>query len=181
MTKKAPVKWYVYLLIDPRNDMVFYVGKGSGGRCLQHVKAVRQGIEANCAKARRITDIEQSGNEVIVAIVKRFEEQEDAFDFERRLIAWYRGDGLTNIAGGQWSARELMRERAKYHLAKLKPFARWVADITELQRKLAISAFGSLEACYQEVERSINKDIADPSPNVANTGRNGEIVLGWER
>jgi hypothetical protein len=29
--------YYVYLLIDPRNDKVFYVGKGKGNRVNQHL------------------------------------------------------------------------------------------------------------------------------------------------
>jgi hypothetical protein len=28
--------YYVYLLIDPRDGKVFYVGKGKGGRCFDH-------------------------------------------------------------------------------------------------------------------------------------------------
>jgi hypothetical protein len=30
--------FYVYLLVDPRDGSVFYVGKGTGGRCFAHVR-----------------------------------------------------------------------------------------------------------------------------------------------
>jgi uncharacterized protein len=33
--------YYVYLLVDPQTDRVFYVGKGTGGRCFSHVREAR--------------------------------------------------------------------------------------------------------------------------------------------
>ena len=32
------LKSYVYLYIDPRNDEIFYVGKGNNNRCFSHLK-----------------------------------------------------------------------------------------------------------------------------------------------
>ena len=32
------LKAYVYLLIDPRDDQVFYVGKGNGNRVFHHAQ-----------------------------------------------------------------------------------------------------------------------------------------------
>ncbi len=31
------LKYYVYLLIDPRDDKIFYVGKGYGNRVFYHI------------------------------------------------------------------------------------------------------------------------------------------------
>jgi hypothetical protein len=33
------LKFYVYALIDPRTDRVFYIGKGKGSRIYAHVEA----------------------------------------------------------------------------------------------------------------------------------------------
>ncbi len=33
------LKCYVYVLVDPRNNCIFYVGKGSGNRVYQHAQA----------------------------------------------------------------------------------------------------------------------------------------------
>ena len=48
--------YYVYLLIDPRDGKVFYVGKGKGSRCFDH-SAKDDGVE----KASRIAAIEAAG------------------------------------------------------------------------------------------------------------------------
>ncbi len=29
--------YYVYLYVDPRDEKVFYIGKGKGERCLDHL------------------------------------------------------------------------------------------------------------------------------------------------
>lgn len=33
------LKSYVYVLVDPRDNRIFYVGKGTGNRVYQHVQA----------------------------------------------------------------------------------------------------------------------------------------------
>jgi hypothetical protein len=52
--------FYVYLYVDPRDDSVFYVGKGKGGRALSHLKdrtesekAERMQVLGSWPKAKR--------------------------------------------------------------------------------------------------------------------------------
>lgn len=53
--------YHVYVLIDPRDETIFYVGKGKGERALNHVTEVKQltakGNTLESAKHRRIRDI----------------------------------------------------------------------------------------------------------------------------
>lgn len=65
------VGWYVYLLRDPRNGEVFYVGKGQGNRAFAHAASARDTAdhpELQTAKAARITEITQSAPGVNVHV-----------------------------------------------------------------------------------------------------------------
>ena len=34
---ESKLQYYVYALVDPRTDQIFYVGKGAGNRVFQHI------------------------------------------------------------------------------------------------------------------------------------------------
>lgn len=70
---RAPA-YYTYFLIDPRDEAIFYVGKGIGRRLTQHVGAVKAGRVDNPAKCRRIADILAAGECVVETIFSTHEE-----------------------------------------------------------------------------------------------------------
>ncbi len=43
-------RFYVYQIIDPRNNKILYVGKGTGGRCYFHFTITKKSREKNKAK-----------------------------------------------------------------------------------------------------------------------------------
>jgi hypothetical protein len=56
--------FYVYLLIDPRNEKPFYVGKGSGDRCFGHLDEARKtekDSSRDYPKLKKIREIEKDG------------------------------------------------------------------------------------------------------------------------
>ena len=90
---------YVYLLIDPRNEEVFYVGKGVGGRCLEHDYA-----EEGACKAARFADIKAAGHEVKVDIIRHgMATKEEALQVESAVIDVYGIENLTNKVKGHGS------------------------------------------------------------------------------
>jgi len=91
-------KYYVYKLIDPRSDEVFYIGKGCGSRIKQHEKDAKQGIKH--PKCDVILDILNAGFEVKHEIVKSFAREEAAYKYEKRLISKHGINKLTNLAPG---------------------------------------------------------------------------------
>lgn len=93
-------KYYVYHLIDPRNDEVFYVGKGSGNRIDQHESDARNFVFKNAEKEYRIHQIWNDGFEVIKLKVKNFNSESLAFKFEKDEIDRFGLDNLTNISKG---------------------------------------------------------------------------------
>jgi len=64
---------YVYLLIDPRDDAVFYVGKGTGNRCFAHLtEACKTKADSigDYPKLALIRDIESAGRTVQIVILR---------------------------------------------------------------------------------------------------------------
>lgn len=95
--------YYVYVLVDPLDSEVFYVGKGKGRRLEQHKKSVDNGIERNKEKEERIKKIQLRNEEVMELVVARFDTEEEAYAVESTLIKWVYGfSNLTNSVHGHY-------------------------------------------------------------------------------
>lgn len=100
-------KFYVYALIDPRNDIIFYIGKGSGARYKTHSKEKSKNI-TNLNKFSRIKKIHDAKLEVKTEILFPYLNEEDAFELEKIMI--YRlgrkclkeGKLVNVVPGGNW-------------------------------------------------------------------------------
>lgn len=90
--------YYVYELIDPRTERVFYVGKGKGARIHAHELEARKGRVSR--KCDLIRSIEDDGFSVTKRTVQTFANEQDAYDFEIDLITQYGLANLTNINPG---------------------------------------------------------------------------------
>lgn len=100
MENYPPAGFYVYALIDPRDDSIFYIGKGIGGRVLKHEERTRRGVLQNRAKVQRIQSIYADGKEVIKRTLFVSDSEEIALSVEDDTIHELRDMGLTNILGG---------------------------------------------------------------------------------
>lgn len=79
------LNYYVYVLLDPRNDKIFYVGKGKGNRIFAHVAcSLDNSLESD--KLNIIRDITQSGNKVKHFVVRHGLNESEAFLVESVLI-----------------------------------------------------------------------------------------------
>ena len=101
---------YVYTLIDPRNHLPFYVGKGTRGRCYFHMWEARNS-EKQTPKLNKIRKIERLGLSVRVCKVEQNVTDDMAKDLECLLIAEARDIGieLTNLTDGGDGALGLKR------------------------------------------------------------------------
>lgn len=91
--------YYVYAYIRPDNFKTFYIGKGKGTRKDFHLKEILLERETdNAWKDRVIKKFLSNGQEVIIKIIKNFLIEEEAYFFEKKLIAKRFGNGiLTNM------------------------------------------------------------------------------------
>jgi hypothetical protein len=96
---------YVYLLIDPRNEQPFYVGKGIGDRCFAHLDEARKtekDSSRDYPKLKTIREIERTGQVHIELLrwgLEGPEGEQTAFAIEAAAVDLLRLD-LDNRASG---------------------------------------------------------------------------------
>lgn len=109
------LKFYVYIYIDPRNNQVFYVGKGQGDRAFAHLLETSEK-----EKVKRILEIQADGYEPKIEIVIHgIEKSDDAKRIEASIIDCFGLDNLTNIQLG-YHSREFGRMTIEQIIATYK-------------------------------------------------------------
>lgn len=90
---------YVYLLSDPRNGDVFYVGKGIGNRVFAHARdALDEQLQSN--KLDRIRDIRGAGLQVGYELLRFGLTPREAFEVEAAAIQLLGLGELLNVVAG---------------------------------------------------------------------------------
>lgn len=85
--------YWVYLLIDPRDGCVFYVGFTGGGQA--HFRGRHHEKDRNSAAYPRICEIRAAGRRLKIKVAFRSHERHEALREETRLIQTL--PGLVNI------------------------------------------------------------------------------------
>lgn len=78
--------FYVYALVDPRDDKVFYIGKGTGNRIFSHEIENAKYHKTEKFKLQKIREIEDSGHSVKRLIINWGLSEAEAFSAEATLI-----------------------------------------------------------------------------------------------
>ena len=78
-------KYYVYILVDPTNNLPFYVGKGCGDRWLSHYKETLT-TTTNKRKFYKIRQLKELGYEPRVTFWARNLDEDTAYALEKTLI-----------------------------------------------------------------------------------------------
>jgi len=93
------IGYYVYLLRDPRDGEIFYIGKGVGNRVFCHLSDSLD-AELESDKLGRIREITNAGFHVDHQIVRHGLTEKESFEVEAALIDVLGLKGLTNMVQG---------------------------------------------------------------------------------
>lgn len=95
--------FYVYALIDPRNNQPFYVGKGADNRALYHYTEKSLKLESNSRKRAKIKKLNRLGFKPFIEYLEEnIEDESLAYNIQERyiskfLIAEYNNDRLSDV------------------------------------------------------------------------------------
>lgn len=165
------MKYYIYQLIDPRSNNVFYVGKGTGNRAYAHNK-FKDGNN-NYYKDSIIKELHKQQLEPIVVIVEHFASEQDAYDYEDKLIATIGIDNLTNITEGVrppskkgWtpSAETLAKRSAS--LKGIQRTKEWRDNLSKSKQGANNPMYGKRIPCSEERRLSVLRGKNLPNYNL---------------
>jgi hypothetical protein len=160
--------FYVYTITDPRNDAIFYIGKGQRDRMHHHVREAKNPIsKGNLQKLSRIREILQLGLEPIATKIAAFTDELEALSHERHLIATT--PGLTNISLGGGATSRPRRTRLPKRKSKseairywnnMKYFKRWLS-VVETWPGFTFPGVENGDAKAQELVNYITHRVAE--------------------
>ncbi len=89
--------YYVYLLIDPRDYNIFYIGKGKWNRIHSHLISSSNIDIKETHKINTIREIESENKEVILKILRHWLTEKEALEIESAIIDLIGKEHLTNL------------------------------------------------------------------------------------
>lgn len=96
------IGYYVYVLKDPRDSEIFYIGKGVGNRIFQHLLCAVE-TEWQTDKLNLIREIQSTGKQVEHYILRHGLKEEEALMIESACIDLIGLNNLTNAVKGHHS------------------------------------------------------------------------------
>lgn len=104
------LKYYIYCLLDPKDDCIFYIGKGIGNRIFAHAQAaLKKELESDkLDKIREIRGREIDNHVKYMILRHGIETEDEAYEYESLAIdliklvgkSQQKQKALTNIQGG---------------------------------------------------------------------------------
>lgn len=95
--------FYIYILIDPFSDKIFYIGKGKDRRLKKHEEAVKRGDLPNKTNTKlfnKIKKILNSGGQIVYKKVFFTTDEMLCYKIEEKLIREYGLENLCNLSEG---------------------------------------------------------------------------------
>lgn len=125
--KKGINGYYIYFLINPITNQIFYIGKGKNNRALQHLTAVLKNKEKNIFKKSEIEKILKQKKKPLVKIFCNcLNDEELAYKIETKLIKRFY-TSLTNISQNEDDF--CIRKQIESILKRMPTYKEWLLGI----------------------------------------------------
>jgi hypothetical protein len=144
------MKFYVYELLDD-NQLVFYVGKGSGRRMWSHVYKARAGEIT--PRAEYIRKVLSRGGLVTGRKVFHTDDEQEAFAYEKNLISEHGRPPLLNQNSGGGHANDLSFQ-ARQKIAKSRTGVK-ASDETKQKQRDAKLGTHRTEATKKKISKTL--------------------------
>jgi hypothetical protein len=154
--------YYVYSLIDPLSNEIFYVGKGKGNRAELHLNE-KYNTTKNRRLLKHINNIRDKGLLPIIDYVEINMSEDDAYDLERDLICRYGRKGYEKCGTllnhcidrrpPDWTGK-VHSEETKEKLRQLKLGGK---HTDEARRNMSLSKIGHVHS--DETKKKIQKSL----------------------
>lgn len=156
------MKYYVYQLIDPRSNKPFYIGKGTKNRAWSHNKY--SDGNRNPYKDRYIAKLHSQDLEPIVDIIKYFENEQDAYNFEEHLTESIGLVNLTNLViGGRppnktgWKPSNETLDKRSRGLKGIPRTTEWCNNLSLSKQGANNPMYGKKSPCTEERKLAVLK------------------------
>lgn len=155
--------FYIYALTDPRKkDKEFYIGKGRNpeGRLYEHLSQASGGYKSH--KCNVIKAIWEEGLDVGLTTLCSIEGEDKAFELEKKWIAFYGMENLTNMTvGGEGPAGlEHTKEHKKKNSEGLKRW--WANSENKKKRSKALKEAATDPAFRKKIGEIMKECQTDP-------------------
>ena len=155
--------YYVYQLVDPRNNKPFYIGKGNGNRAYQHSK-LKDGNK-NPYKDRKIKSILKENLEIVVEFLYNDLTDEDtAYKLEAQIIEQIGIENLTNLVKDRippskkdWSPSKQTLAKRSQSLKGIVRTDKWRNNLSASKQGKNNPMYGKKNPCSKEKQLSIIK------------------------
>ena len=92
------LQYYVYIYSDPDTKKPFYIGKGKGNRCFNHLFQ-----EGESEKNKKLQELKENGKQPLIEILVHGVDEKTAFKVEAAAIDLIGIENLTNVQKGHHS------------------------------------------------------------------------------
>ena len=169
---------YVYGLCDPRNPLqpIFYIGKGSGDRKVQHFRNIPKAMqgEPSSEKYKIIEAIKAEGLTPSVVILSHHHTDDEAYAAEQKTIEKIGQENLTNKSkGGEGVTTKNKSAKPKF-TEKMEKFCQLMVAGTN----------GSASDCYRlaynskrATKKSVNEMVSELMRNTKITSRLNQLRI----